>query len=105
MKCFKTTLRKNILKIAFNGHVEARNLAAAQSEILKRIKKSPTKVIVELGKYEKIDFGFIQLLLTMKNGLEAKNLDVEFNLTFSEGDTALLSRLNIINLLQIKSKK
>ena len=106
MKCLKTTLRKNVLRLAFNGYLEARNLSDAQAEILKRMKKVPEKVIVELAEYEKMDFSFIQLLLALKNNLATKwKVDAEFNLDFSDEDKALLSRLNIINLLHTKSEK
>ncbi|MEO1054094.1 MAG: hypothetical protein AAFX87_25880 [Bacteroidota bacterium] len=92
-------MRKNVLRIAFHGYLEAKNLIEAQSQILMQIEKSPQKVIVELKPYEKIDFSFIQLLLTLKKDLQGKKLDLEFNLDFSEEDASLLSRLNIINLL------
>ncbi|MEM1406508.1 MAG: STAS domain-containing protein [Bacteroidota bacterium] len=104
MQCIKTSLRKKILKISFQGDLEARNLEEVQRKILNNINKSPEKVVVELDKYDKIDFSFIQLLLALKKHLEIKGLVSEFNLRFSEEDTAMLSRLNIINLLQTKSE-
>lgn len=106
MKCLKTTLRKNVLKLAFSGYLEARNLSDAQSDILKRMKKAPGKVIVELTEYEKMDFSFIQLLIILRKDLEQKwKVESEFNLHFSEEDKVLLSKVNIMNLLQIKSEK
>ncbi|MEM6524530.1 MAG: hypothetical protein AAGF85_14240 [Bacteroidota bacterium] len=103
MKCLKASLRKNVLKLVFSGVLEARYLSETQAEILKRIKKSPSKVVVELARYEKIDFSFIQLLLALEKNFKTLGLKADFKLDFSEQDADLLSRLNIINLLHTKS--
>ncbi|MEM7106614.1 MAG: hypothetical protein AAF519_00215 [Bacteroidota bacterium] len=103
MKCLKTSLRKNVLKLVFSGFLEARNLSETQVEILKQLKKSPAKVIVEMKKYEKVDFAFIQLLLALQKNLKAMDVEFDFKLNFSEEDADLLSRLHIKNILETKS--
>ena len=105
MKCFKATIRNKVLNIAFSGYLEARNLKEAQVEILKRMKKSPKKVCLELREYEKMDFTFVQLLIAIKKELEVSGVEFEFKAGFNESDQDLLNRLNLLNLLQTKSEE
>ena len=103
MNSIKTTNRNGVLKISFGGLLDTKNLMIAKSKILTALKKLPRKIVIELKQYEKFDFSFIQLLLVLKSELDARELPTEFNLSFSEEDSHLLSRLNIMNLLQTKS--
>ena len=102
MKCIKTNIRKEVLKITFQGALDVKNVHDVYAALIKAMERSYKRVVIEMESYEKCDFSFIQLLIMLKSYLTHKNLEVQYNINFSSEDAELLTKLNMKDLLQTK---
>ncbi len=103
MKCVRTNNRNNVLKISFQGDLETKNVASAHALLSKAFRKTFSRVVVTLNDCEKCDFAFIQLLVMIKIHVEDKGIDVAWDLNFAGEDAGLLTRLNLLHLLETKT--
>jgi len=102
MNSVKTTLKNSVLNITFQGGLQTKNMSAVKAKIINRLDKSPKKAIIKLDNYEKLDFSFIQLLVSFQAYLENKQIPYSLNLNFSVEDKDLLDKLGVINIFKNK---